>query len=271
MVSISVGPHEKKFDVHKELLCSVSDFFSAALNGGFKEAEAGAVKLPEQDPDTFQYFVHWLYAGKLTGYFRAGTSPSLEELNVAAIAEREAQKITTDSPEKIDAIYEASDALNLAIFEEAPIPALVSLYVLADALQVRGLRDHIVITIIKVYAIDNDRANFFWYRPRAIDSLSEPIMIMNNAYKQLPSSSTLRRFIIELYLRFVGENAFAPKRGLLDSDFIFDYLIAVQDLWYLDDYTRDFQDAEIICDHHVHDVKCLLARRSIFDTDVWEW
>ena len=65
-----VGPDERRFDVHKELLCSVSDFFSAALDGGFQESEAGVVKLPEQDVKTFQYFMHWLYTGKLTGYLR---------------------------------------------------------------------------------------------------------------------------------------------------------------------------------------------------------
>lgn len=271
MVQILVGPDEKRFDVHKELLCSVSDFFSAALNGGFKEAATGVVKLPEQDTETFQYFVHWLYSGKLTGYFRAGTSPSLEDLNIAITTAYDAHESATGLPEQTDAIDKASHALNIAILEEAPIPALVSLHVLADTLHVRGLKDYIIIVIVKVYAIEKGPANLFWYRHRAIDNLPEPIMVMNDAYEKLPSVSTLRRFIIEFYLSNVNENPFAAKHGLLASDFTFDYLVALQDLWYQDRGAKSFGGSDDICRYHEHDVKCLLHRPEILETGIWEW
>ncbi|KAK4697313.1 protein N-terminal amidase, partial [Lecanoromycetidae sp. Uapishka_2] len=62
LVTVLVGPDEQRFDVHKALLCKSSDFFNAALNGNFIEAN-GTVKLPEQNPGVFKYFVHWLYTG----------------------------------------------------------------------------------------------------------------------------------------------------------------------------------------------------------------
>jgi hypothetical protein len=47
--------------VHEHLLTHYSGFFRAALTGGFKEAEDKTVKLKEDQPLTFELFVHWLY------------------------------------------------------------------------------------------------------------------------------------------------------------------------------------------------------------------
>ena len=49
--------------VHKRVICDASDFFRAACNGGWKESIAGEVRLPEQKPDAFMIFLHWLYTG----------------------------------------------------------------------------------------------------------------------------------------------------------------------------------------------------------------
>ena len=38
-------------------------FFTAALDGGFAEGISKIITLPEENPDIFQWFVVWLYAG----------------------------------------------------------------------------------------------------------------------------------------------------------------------------------------------------------------
>ena len=55
-----------KYVVHKELLTSASPFFAAALNGTFAEGLDQSVRLPEEKPDSFEWFLQWLYTGSLT-------------------------------------------------------------------------------------------------------------------------------------------------------------------------------------------------------------
>ncbi|KAK4692430.1 hypothetical protein P7C71_g4777, partial [Lecanoromycetidae sp. Uapishka_2] len=56
IVDIVVGPAKKVFKIHKEILCSASTYFRAALNGGFKEAEEQTVELPDDKVKVFKYF-----------------------------------------------------------------------------------------------------------------------------------------------------------------------------------------------------------------------
>lgn len=51
------------FRIHKQLLCDVSLFFTAALNGEFKEAKSQIIELPEEDPAVFEHFQLWIYSG----------------------------------------------------------------------------------------------------------------------------------------------------------------------------------------------------------------
>jgi hypothetical protein len=51
----------KQFVVHENLLTYYSNFFRAALKGGFKEAREKTVSLEDQSPWLFEVFVHWLY------------------------------------------------------------------------------------------------------------------------------------------------------------------------------------------------------------------
>jgi len=95
----------------------MSDFFSAALAGGFKESEAGVVKLPEQDVETFQYFVHWLYTGKLTEYFRAKAGPSIQELMAEAVKQENFYFGKDYRKRNNDAMYGSQHALYLAMFK----------------------------------------------------------------------------------------------------------------------------------------------------------
>lgn len=51
--------------MHKMLLYSSSDYFRAALDGGFKEAAEQRIELLEDDPKVFERFQLWLYTGKV--------------------------------------------------------------------------------------------------------------------------------------------------------------------------------------------------------------
>jgi hypothetical protein len=47
--------------IHERLLTQRSEFFRAALTGRFKEARDKTVRLEDDDPMYFEFFVHWLY------------------------------------------------------------------------------------------------------------------------------------------------------------------------------------------------------------------
>lgn len=66
MVTLFVGSEERAFHIHKKLVCDKVPAFAAMFNGGFKEAEEGKAKLPEDSPVAFELFVEWLYRGYLS-------------------------------------------------------------------------------------------------------------------------------------------------------------------------------------------------------------
>lgn len=64
-----------KYLVHKELLTAASPFFAAALNSTFAEGMSQEVRLPEEKPDIFEWFLQWLYTGSLTIPYADGHGP----------------------------------------------------------------------------------------------------------------------------------------------------------------------------------------------------
>ncbi len=63
VVTVQVGSNDATFHVHRSLLTDESTFFASTLDGNFKEAVENEVKLPEEEPETFEHFVQWLYHG----------------------------------------------------------------------------------------------------------------------------------------------------------------------------------------------------------------
>lgn len=47
--------------MHENLICSSSDFFKKAVQGGWKESEERLVQLKSDSPDVFSVYLHWLY------------------------------------------------------------------------------------------------------------------------------------------------------------------------------------------------------------------
>lgn len=57
---------QTQYLVHKELLTAASPFFAAALNSTFAEGLDQVIRLPEEKPESFEWFLQWLYTGTLT-------------------------------------------------------------------------------------------------------------------------------------------------------------------------------------------------------------
>ena len=149
MVTALVGPDKARFDLHEGLLCESSDFFKAAFTSNFQERN-GTVNLPEQDTRVFKFFVHWLYSGKLTGFYYPKTlKPTLGELSTAVL--HELTRLNLEDLESLPLRNPAGRAFNIARYRDVPCSDLIALYILADALQVHNLKDPIVTRIIDVH------------------------------------------------------------------------------------------------------------------------
>lgn len=65
MVDIFVGAEQKRLHLHRDLLCNRSDYFKACFEGDFEEAQQQELFLPEDDVESFDLFVRWLYGALL--------------------------------------------------------------------------------------------------------------------------------------------------------------------------------------------------------------
>lgn len=58
-VTIQLENTTKTFMVQRALLCSLSDYFTTALGGSFKEGRDNTLRLPGCDTETFKMFLYW--------------------------------------------------------------------------------------------------------------------------------------------------------------------------------------------------------------------
>ncbi len=61
IVTLNVGPDRHTFHVHQELLFKSSLVFKAAFSGACQESIEHRMDLPEEDPETVERLVQWLY------------------------------------------------------------------------------------------------------------------------------------------------------------------------------------------------------------------
>jgi hypothetical protein len=61
MVNLYVGPGKRKFLVHKEILCSKVLYFEKMFKGGFEEATKNEATFPEDDAESFDLLLSWVY------------------------------------------------------------------------------------------------------------------------------------------------------------------------------------------------------------------
>lgn len=61
-ITIVAGAGEAHFTVHKDLICKMSGFFTAACSSAWAEGKNGVVRLPTVEADTAKLYIHWVYA-----------------------------------------------------------------------------------------------------------------------------------------------------------------------------------------------------------------
>jgi hypothetical protein len=64
MVTVFVGAKEKKYVLHKMLVCREAPYFDKAFNGSFEEASSQHCSLPHDMPSAFELFVSYIYANR---------------------------------------------------------------------------------------------------------------------------------------------------------------------------------------------------------------
>lgn len=65
MVDIFVGAEQRRFHLHRDLLCNRSVYFKGCFEGDFEDAQQQELFLPEVDVESFDLLVRWLYGSPL--------------------------------------------------------------------------------------------------------------------------------------------------------------------------------------------------------------
>ncbi|QSZ35251.1 hypothetical protein DSL72_008120 [Monilinia vaccinii-corymbosi] len=85
LVTIIVGEEKRKFVVHQQLICGSVWYFDVAFSTSrFREGQEKRMEMPEDDPEAFELFTHWLYRGSVPRPFDADGFDHLVSLYVFA-------------------------------------------------------------------------------------------------------------------------------------------------------------------------------------------
>lgn len=85
-ITLYVGNAKTKFHIHTDLIFEASAFLEKAFNSDFKESSERTMNLPDDDVDTVDRFVQWLYSGQ---YDPPSPGPGLMELlRLAVLADK---------------------------------------------------------------------------------------------------------------------------------------------------------------------------------------
>ena len=175
---------ETKYLVHKELLTSASPFFAAALNSTFAEGMDQTVRLPEEKPEIFEWFLQWLYTGTLKtptermhfathGVLHtpvphgaaASTPPALAELHETDVRTDGELRNTQGSPKYF---------------------LLLDLYSLSDRLLTTPLSNHVLSTIARLSETTN-----------SVPTPSDTWILYDDG--GVRDSAPLRRLVLDLF------------------------------------------------------------------------
>ena len=142
-ITLHVGPTKTSFHVHKTILCDASPFFRAAFNSAsdFKEALEQSTNLPEDDIDTIERFLSWLYTRKFG--LQEGETHSDWEVRYLQLAKLYvlADKLGVSALKNyiVDKIFELKKSLKAVPPQHATIS-----YVYANSLEGSALRKLLV-------------------------------------------------------------------------------------------------------------------------------
>ncbi|GAB7334034.1 hypothetical protein MBLNU13_g06125t3 [Cladosporium sp. NU13] len=77
LVTLLVGPKERKMLVHGPQITAGSEFLAAALKREWIESQTREIKLPEEEPEIMAYYIEHVNFGKLPSEIYITTSPGL--------------------------------------------------------------------------------------------------------------------------------------------------------------------------------------------------
>ena len=63
-MTLKVGPEQKIFYPHMDLLCNASPFFEFAFPGQFKKASDAVIEIPEDGVEAVEDCLKWMYTGE---------------------------------------------------------------------------------------------------------------------------------------------------------------------------------------------------------------
>ena len=127
-LDVLVGPESPiPFSVHENLIRASSDFFDKAMSHDWKESEERSVSLPEEDPKTFQLYLHWLYCKTLP--VKSDSIRNTELVKLAKAYVLGDRLLDLDFKDKvIDAIIDKSRSSSLGLYGYMLDPATAYIY-----------------------------------------------------------------------------------------------------------------------------------------------
>lgn len=159
-------------------------------------------------------------------------------------------------------------AWSFANYRDAPFHSLISLYALADALQVRGLKDPIISLLVEVdgYISDHSKGSRipFWNheleKPAWIPDITTSI---NIAWQKLPQASPLRKVLILLFCDNVTSAKALRKEDEVHNSFLASCLDIMLKRWIDDRNPTPWGKKGVVCKFHEHDVECFHRLKSL--------
>lgn len=209
-VRILVGPRAAPFIVHKDLLCSISTYFSGAFKGGFSEGKTQSLTLDNESVVSFQMFVDWLYGRELRPIQHAERE-ALESMQDEADAKSDAEASSHDQTdsgatstcEGLSGVAAeappgaaSSQDLPLCVLQDDPSSIataqgcrqiqsdLIDLYILADRRQIPTLQNAIMTKLVEL------RVNHW-------PLLSTSPTFVNRVFKELLPYCKLCEYVVE--------------------------------------------------------------------------
>ena len=119
LVEVIVGPQKQLFRLHKEILCNVSSYFRAALEGSFAEGLTQKIELPEDDVTVFKCFRVWLYS------FSQGSLPSAPESENEFEFETQLEPDVIIGPKDLFDLYIFADMRNIPLLQNSTVDTII--------------------------------------------------------------------------------------------------------------------------------------------------
>lgn len=155
----------------------------------------------------------------------------------------------------------AVKVLACSLYQDFPFDAAIALFLLADVLQVRGLKDQIITKLIRLYAHDELRcAHLLWNRKQENRPvwLPDPFATLNLAWERLPKDSHLNQLLVILFSEKVKNAVHMIGGEPINLEILIVAYGLVYELWDGQAGASHWDKPDNTCTYHEHDVPCSL-------------